>query len=74
VTHHDAPPRSLMNSIASPKVKTMKGKRIGAFSLVHNTTGVEGHVGAPGWGLGKLTSESITHMNLHKPNNKLVGA
>jgi hypothetical protein len=36
--------------------------------------GVEGHAGAPGWGLGRVTSGSIIHMDLHKPNNKLVSA
>jgi len=30
--------------------------------LVCNTSGVEGHVGVPGWGLGQMTSESIIHM------------
>ncbi len=30
--------------------------------------------GALGWGLGRLTSNSITHTDLHKPNNKLVCA
>jgi len=27
-----------------------------------------------GWGLGQVTSKSIIHNNLHKPNNKLVSA
>ncbi len=61
-----------MDSIASPKVMITEGKRVGARSLAHNTFGVEGHVGAPKWGLGRSTSKSITHTNLHKPNNKLV--
>ncbi len=34
--------------------------------------GVEGHAGALKRGLGRLTSKSIIHMDLHKPNNKLV--
>jgi hypothetical protein len=34
--------------------------------------GVEGCAGAPGWGLGRMTSKSITHTDLHKLNNKLV--
>jgi hypothetical protein len=70
----DAPPSSLMDSNASPKVKTMEGKGVGACSLARNTLGVEGHAGALGWGLRRLTSKSITHTNLHKPNNKLVTA
>jgi hypothetical protein len=30
-------------------VKIVKGKGIGACSLAHNTSEVEGHVGALGW-------------------------
>jgi hypothetical protein len=30
-------------------VKTIEGKGVGAHSLVRNTLGVEGHVGALGW-------------------------
>jgi len=48
------------------------GEGVGVRSLAHNTSWVEGHVGAPRWGLGRLISKSITHMDLHKPNNKLV--
>jgi hypothetical protein len=32
-----------MDSITSPKVKTMEGG-VGAHSLVHDTSGVKGHV------------------------------
>ncbi len=56
----------------SPKVKTTKGEGVRARSLVRSTSGVKGRVGALGWGLRRLTSKSITHMDLHKPNNKLV--
>jgi hypothetical protein len=63
-----------MDSTASPKVKTMEGEGVGACSLAHNISGVEGRVGAPGWGLQRLTSDSLTHMGLHKPNNKLPNA
>jgi hypothetical protein len=45
---------------------------IGVCSLIYNTSRVEGRVGASGWGLGQVTSELIIHMDLHKPNNKLV--
>ncbi len=38
----DAPPNSMMDSTASPKVKTMKGKGVGARSLAHSTSGVGG--------------------------------
>jgi len=45
----DAPLSSLMESIMSPKVKTLKGKGIGACSLARNTSGVEGCARVPGW-------------------------
>jgi hypothetical protein len=32
------------------------GKRVGAHSLTHNTRGIEGRAGAPGLGLGRVTS------------------
>jgi hypothetical protein len=70
--HHDAPPNSLMDSIVSPKVKTKKRKVVGVCSLAYNTLGLKGCVGAPRWGLKRLTSKSITHTDLHKPNKKLV--
>ncbi len=61
-----------MDSIMSPKVMTTERKGIGACSMAFNTSKVEAHVGAPRWGLGRLTKKSITHMDLYKPNNKLV--
>jgi len=36
-----------MDSTANPKVKTTKGEGVGAHSLVHNTSGVEGCDGVP---------------------------
>jgi hypothetical protein len=69
-----APPNSLMDSTTNPKVKTTKGKGVGTHSLARKTLGVEGHVGTLGWGLGILTSKSIIHTDLQKPNNKLVSA
>jgi hypothetical protein len=71
---NDAPLSSLMDSTTSLKVKTMEEERVGARSLAHNTLGVEGHAGAPRSRLGRLTNKSITHTNLHKPNNNLVNA
>jgi hypothetical protein len=68
---NDAPLSSLMDSIVSPKMKTTE-RGVGAHSLARNTSGVEGHVGTLGWGLGRFTSKSITHMDPHKPNNKLL--
>jgi hypothetical protein len=47
----NAPPHSLKDSNASPKVKTIKEKGIGVHSLMHNTLRVEGCAGAPKWGL-----------------------
>ncbi len=63
-----------MDSTMSLKMKTSKGKGVGAHSLACNTSGVEGRVGAPRWGLERLISKSIIHMDLHKPNDKLVSA
>jgi hypothetical protein len=67
-------PKLLDGLIATLKVKTAEGEGVGARSLTDNTLGVEGCDGAPWWGLGILTSNSITHMDLHKWNNKLVSA
>jgi hypothetical protein len=61
-----------MDSTTSPKMKTMKGEGIRTRSMACNISGVEGCAGAPGWGLGRLASKSITHTDLHKLNNKLV--
>ncbi len=49
----------------------MEGLGVGARSLVRNTLGVEGHAKALGWGLGRTTSKSITHMDLHKPKQQI---
>jgi hypothetical protein len=68
-----APPHSLKNLNAGPKVETTE-EGTGVHSLTHSTLGVEGCVGASGWGLGRMTSGSIIHTNLHKSNNKLVSA
>ncbi len=67
-------PKLLDGLTASPKVNTMKGEGVGACSLTHNTSRVEGYAGALGWGLRRLTSNSIIHTDLHKSNNKLVSA
>jgi hypothetical protein len=48
----------------------MEGEEVGVRSLAYNTSKVEGCAGALGWGLGRLTNNSITHMDLHKSNNK----
>jgi hypothetical protein len=61
-----------MNSISNPKVKTTEEKKVWAHSLARSTLGVEGCVGTPRWGLRRVTNKSITHTDLHKPNNKLV--
>jgi hypothetical protein len=56
------------------KVKIVKGSRIGARSLARNTFEVKGHAWTPRWGVGRMTSNSITHKDLHNPNKKLVSA
>jgi len=38
-----------MHSTLNPKVKTVEGKGVGVRFLAHNTSGVEGRVGVPGW-------------------------
>jgi len=38
-----------MDSNVNPKVKTMEGEKVGARSLVHNTSRVKGHVRVAGW-------------------------
>jgi len=63
-----------MDSTTSPKVKTTKKTKVGACSLAHNTLEVERCVGAPRWGLGRVTINSIIHIDLLKPNNRLVNA
>jgi hypothetical protein len=63
-----------MDSNVSPKVKPTKGKGIGMRSLTRSTLKVEGRVGTPRWGLGRMIKGSIIHTDLHKLNNKLVSA
>jgi hypothetical protein len=52
----------------------MKEEGVRVCSLAHNTSGVEGRVGASGWGLRRMANESIIHTDLHNLNNKLVNA
>jgi hypothetical protein len=54
-----------------PKVKTSE-EGIEACSLTRNISGVERRDGVAGSGLRRLISKSIIHMDLHKPNNKLI--
>jgi len=55
-------------------MKTMEEKGIRyALSFVA-LRGQEGHAEAPGWGLERVTSKSIIHIDLYKPNNNLVNA
>jgi hypothetical protein len=70
----DTPPNSSTDLIASPNVKTMKRQGTRVRSLVRNTLGVKGRAKVLGWGLGWVTSMSIIHTDLHKPNNKLISA
>ncbi len=74
LTIGDAPLNSWIDSNVSPKVKTIKGQGIRAHSLIHNISGVEGRAGTLVCRLGRTTSKSIIHMDLHKPNNKLSSA
>ncbi len=58
----------------SLKVKTTEDEGVGVHSLLCSTSGVKEHARTPIWVLGQGTSESIIHMDLYKPNNKLVNA
>jgi hypothetical protein len=61
-----------MDSIVSAKGENNGRTRSWVGSFARSISGVEGCAGAPRWGLGRVTSKSIIHMDLHKPNNKLV--
>jgi hypothetical protein len=63
-----------MDSTASPKMETMEGEGVGACSLACSILVVEGRARVSGWVLRRLANKSITHTDLHKPNNKLVNA
>jgi len=54
------------------KVKTTKGSKVGVCSLICSTSGIKGHARFPRWRLIRVISRSTIHMDLHKPNNKLV--
>jgi hypothetical protein len=54
------------------KDEDIERRRGSGVFLAHNTSRVKGRAGAPRWGLGRLTSKSIIHTDLHKLNNKLV--
>jgi len=47
---------------------------VGACSLAHSTSGIEGRAGALKSRLRRLKNNSIIHTKLQKPNNKLVKA
>jgi len=70
----NAPPHSLKDSNVSPKVKTMEEKKVSVRFLTCSISKVKRRVRIPKWGLGWMISESIIHMDLYNPNNKLVSA
>ncbi len=70
----DAPPNSWIDSTVSPKVKNNRRTRNwGTFHGSQHFKG-RGPCWSSGMGLGRMTSMSIIHMDLHNPNNKLVSA
>jgi hypothetical protein len=71
LTHH---PKLLDRFNYESKCENIRRIGVEACSLAHNTLRVEGCARAPRWGLGRVKSNSITHMDLHKPNNKLGSA
>lgn len=52
-------PKLLIYSTTSPKMKTMEWEGVGVHYLVRNTLGVDGCARTLGWGLKRVTSESI---------------
>jgi hypothetical protein len=48
-------------------VKITKGQGVGARPLACSTLVIKGCARAPKWGLGRVRSKSIIHMDLHKP-------
>jgi hypothetical protein len=74
ITTNDTLLNFLIDSTVSLKVQIANKEGIGVRYLIHSTSGVKGRVGASRWGLGWVISGSIIHLNLHKPNNKLVSA
>ncbi len=67
-------PKLLDGFNCESKEKTLEGKGTRVRSLTRIILEVEGCARALRWGPGRLTSKSITHTDLHKPNNKLVNA
>jgi len=63
-----------MDSTTNPKVKTTEGEGVGARPLACSSLGVGGCAKALVWEPRRLVSKSITHTDLHKPNNKLISA
>jgi hypothetical protein len=47
---------------------------VGAHSFTHNTLGVRRACWSFGIETKKMTSVSIIHINIHKPNKKLINA
>jgi hypothetical protein len=43
----------------NPKVKTTEGQGVGAHTLAHNISGVEGRARPLGWGLVRMITKSI---------------
>jgi len=52
----------------------MEEEIIGLCFLAHNISRVERCARVLGWGLGQMTSGSFIHIDIQKPNNKLVSA
>jgi len=63
-----------MDSTTSPKVKTIEGEGVRACFVACSISRVEGSAELPGWGLGRLTNNSIIYTDLYKSNHKLVSA
>jgi hypothetical protein len=73
-TKIDTPLSSLMDSIASPKVTKIEGEKVGGALLGSQHFEGRGVRWSSGMKTLRLTSKSITHTDLYKPNNKLISA
>jgi hypothetical protein len=66
--HVDTPPNSLKDSNVNLKMKIIERVKVRS----QHFGGKKGMLELQDARLGQVTNESITHIDLHKPNNKLV--
>jgi hypothetical protein len=59
------PPNSSKNPKVGPKMKWWKKKKVGARSLIHNTSEVRRHVRAPEWDMENSQARFQNEVNMH---------